>query len=68
MRALRASPLVVPERADDVSEREQAFVDLDALLKTRALRLGALRALGAGEVHEVHLRARRLARRARSGR
>ena len=52
-----SSPLVVLERADDVPEREQAFADPDALLKTRA-RPRRFRA-GAGEVHEVHPRASR---------
>lgn len=44
---------VVAQRADHVAERQQALVDVDALLQLLALRARALGPLAAGEIHEV---------------
>ena len=48
--------LLVAQRANDLSERQQAEVDVDAFLHALPRRLRAIHSLAARQIHEVELR------------
>ena len=52
----RVPTLVVSERTDHIPECEQPLINLNALLQSLSLRLGALGALRSRQIHEMHLR------------